>query len=120
MEKKKPATVFFLETASKSHPQSAHLPLSRMPMRHVRWQVATYVHHRSLNNPYILLQLVKFSPRRQIRHFSLDITDHLKHSPILVNNVFHKHTQLFNVSITHTTSLALFLTVVTEYAASYA
>src|SRR5258708_33909051 len=106
MEKKKPATVFFLETASKSHPQSAHLPLSRMPMRHVRWQVATYVHHRSLNNPYILLQLVKFSPRRQIRHFSLDITADLKNCPILFNNVFYNHTQVVNVCFTRAASIA--------------
>ncbi len=65
-------------------------------------QIATYVHRRSLDYPYILLQLVKFRPRRQIRYLSLYITNRLKHGSILVNNVLDKHTQMVYIRIAHT------------------
>jgi hypothetical protein len=83
-------------------------------MRYMRWQtlmpcqITTQITNRCLDSLHILLQLVKFSTRRQVRHFRLYITDNLKYGPVLVNNVLHKHTQMVNVCITHTTSLALF------------
>jgi hypothetical protein len=73
-------------------------------------QIATYVHHRSLDNPYILLQLVKFSPRRQIRNLSLYVTDRLKHSIQLPVLVLHKHAEMVDCFcyFIPTTSLAPF------------
>src|SRR5437588_314697 len=100
--------------ANKSQPQSAHLLLSRPPMCHMCWQalmfcqITAQISHRSPDNPYILLQLVKFSPRRQIIHLCPNVTHCLKYSIQLPVLVLHKHAKMVDCfcDFIHTTSLA--------------
>src|SRR6266568_1630863 len=72
-------------------------------------QITTQIYHRSLNTLHILLQLSHITLNTiKPSNLLLNITDRLKHSLILVNNLLHKHTQMVNVCITHTHSLTLF------------
>lgn len=100
--------------ASKSQPQSAHVLTSRPSMRYRRWQalmhcqIAAYILHRSLDNPYILPQLVKFGSCRQIRNLSLHIPHRLKYRIQLAVLVLHQHAEMVDCLLyfIHTTSLA--------------
>src|SRR5207249_1170040 len=117
-----PGTGLFFANASRSHSQSAHLLLSRLSMRHVRWQtlmfrcITAQVRHipvrrfrRSLNDfhittelIYLLLKPVKVHPRRMICHC-------LMHRPNFIADLLKKYASIVIIT-SHTSSLTHCLT----------
>ncbi len=82
-------------------------------MRHMRWQtlmllkITAQIIHRSLHHLHILFQL-SYITLNTIKpsNLLLNIPHRLKHGPVLVDHMLHQHTQMVDICITHTNSLA--------------